>query len=401
MKRLMLACALVASAGALDARGDPYRLRADAYATAPDPAGFLVVQAEASERKTFLFDAEALVWTGVFATKVPGIGSEGAEARGEAVIASVRIRDVQHGLDLKFGRLLYQGGAVRPLHLDGAVAAVRSPTGATLEVFGGIPVLPDWQGRSFDWVLGGRTTQAIGGYATVGYSYWQERQAGVISHSELGFEASLTPTKSLAISSTAALDTERFGLAEARVSAVLHGRVDRVEIFGVRRSPSRLLPATSLFAALGSFDSDEVGVAGLWRAAPRLDLSATATVDRVADAPGATQSARAELRLDDRGRGAIGIEARRASLPGASWTGARAFFRIPIVPRLAGSSEVEIAIPDDPRGRGVAWPWGLLSLGYQPNDYFSVAAAVEASSSPAYQTNVGGLLRFSGAWSRQ
>jgi hypothetical protein len=402
-RKAALIAAALAIAGVVDlsARADPYRLRADAYATAPDPAGFLMVQAEASERTAFLFDAEALVWTGVFADKAPTLPANGADARGEVVIASVRLRDVERGLELRFGRLLYQGGAIRPLHLDGAVATIRAPTGATLELFGGIPVLPDWQGRSFDWVVGGRTTQAISNVASIGYSYWQERQGGVLSHSELGFDASVTPSKILVLSSTAAIDTERFGLAEARVSAIIHGRSNRLELFGVRRSPSRLLPATSLFAALGSFDADELGLAGFWRAAPRLDLSATATVDRVADLPGTTQTVRAELRLDDEGRGSIGLEGSRFSMPSGSWTGMRAFARLPIAAHLAGSSEVEVAIPDDSRGRGFAWPWALISLRYEPVPFLSIAAAFEASSTPAYQANVGGLLHISGTWSKE
>ncbi len=373
---------------------EPYRLRADVFAEAPDPAGFVMVQAAATERSALLVDAEAMLWSGV------SVDAAGApEARGEAVIAAVRIRDPEHGLGFRFGRLLFSGGAVRPLHIDGAVASVRTPVGLQGELFAGLPVAPRWPGRSFDWTVGGRATQSIGDVATAGVSYWQQRDDGVVAHSELGIEASATPLPFFALSSNAAFDTDRAGLVTARFSGILHDATNRLELFGVRRSPSLMLPATSLFAALGSFDGNELGTTGFYRVAPRLDLSATATVDVVADRPGTTQTLRAELRLDDDGRGAIGVEGRRASMPGASWTGARAWLRLPLVAGLSASTEAEVAMPDVPADGGVAWPWLLVGLRYLPLRFLEAAAALEVGSTPAYSSSVGGLVRLSGTWS--
>jgi hypothetical protein len=371
----------------------PYTLKADAFAQAPNANGFVMLQGEARARTPVLVDAETLVWTGVGQG-----GTTAAEAEGEAVVASVRLRDTVHGVEARFGRLLYAGGAIRPLHIDGAVLTVRSPTGATLDVFGGIPVLARFQGRSFDWAVGGRSTQAIGRVANVGFSYWQERETGRVARSELGLEGYLTPWKSLAVTSTAAIDANRLGLAEARVSAMLHDSANRFELFGVRRNPSLMLSATSLFAALGSYDSDSLGVTGFWRCAPRLDLTATASVDRVADKPGATQLLRAELRLDDNGRGAMGIDSRRVSMPGASWTGSRGWLRLPIVGTLSASTELEIAVPDHSKNRGVAWPWWVVGLRYDPTKFLQAAVGLETSATPLYTRSVGGLMRLTGIW---
>ena len=174
--------------------------------------------------------------------------------------------------------------------------------------------------------------------------------------------------------------------------------VDRLELFGVRRSPSRMLPATSLFSAIGSWDTQAVGASGSWRAAPRLDLYGMATVEEVARSLGATQLLRAELRLDDEGRGALGVEGRRVSMPGTSWTGGRIFGRVPIVRDLSSSAEVEVAVPDEPRDRGAVWPWGLLALRWVPEPWLEAAAGVEASASPAHASSIGALARVSGRW---
>lgn len=389
---LPLLAALVASTPSVSL-AEPYRLRADAFAEAPDPSGFVMLQAEARERRPLLVDAEALVWTGV------GLdAASDPEARGEAVLASVRLRDTARYVDARFGRIFFQGGAVRPLHLDGAAVGFRSPTGASTELFAGLPVSPGSAGRSNDWLVGGRTSQSISDVASVGFSYWQERDGGRVAHSELGLEASATPTRSIAVYGTASLDTMDLGIAEARLTATVHDRSKRLDVYALRRSPSRMLPATSLFAALGSYDADEAGARGSWRVAPRLELSASATIESVAAEPGATQLIRAELWLDDEGKGALGSEVRRTSVPKTSFTGSRAWLRLPILSVLAGSAEVEVAIPDEPHGRGGVWPWALLGLRYTPVPYVDVAAGFEAGSTPKYEAIVGGLLRATGRW---
>ncbi|MFO0547243.1 MAG: hypothetical protein U0271_02585 [Polyangiaceae bacterium] len=397
VKAALAATAASALTITTSAQAEPYRLRADVFAQAPDPSGFVMLQAAAhDDASIFLVDAEALVWTGV---QLDAAGDP--EARGEAVIASVRMRDPEHGLALRFGRLLYSAGAIRPIHLDGAVFGWRAPSGTQAEVFAGIPVQPRWVGRSYDWVLGGRASQDIGGVANVGVSYWQERDEGAVAHSELGIEASATPLKFFAMTGTASVDTERAGLIGARFSALLFDGMNRLELFAYRRSPSLALPATSLFASLGSHYANEIGLTGFYRVAPRLDISATATVDALDEKPGATQMVRAELRFDDAGKGAIGLELRRASMPDTSWTGARSWLRLPLAAGLSANAEVEVAIPDESAGRGIAWPWFLTGLRYVPLKYLEAAAAFEISSSPAYELSVGGLVRLTAAWSAQ
>jgi hypothetical protein len=71
---------------------------------------------------------------------------------------------------------------------------------------------------------------------------------------------------------------------------------------------------------------------------------------------------------------------------------------LPISDAFTASTEVEVAAPDDPRGRGDVWPWGIVSLRWQPIASLDVAAAFEARSTPQYVLGLGGLLRASGTW---
>lgn len=389
----LAAAALAVAVPARAVRAEPYRLRADAFAEAPPAAGFVALSGEARERGDLRFDAEALVWTGVVEDEAGG-----GEARGEAVVASVKVGDAARRADVTFGRQLYFGGAIRPTHFDGLRGALRSAEGGEIEAFGGIPVQPGHAGRGDDWLVGYRFTHRAEDVGRFGFSFLQQRDGGRRAREELGVEGTMFGGEAVALTGTAALDVLRGGLAEARAALTVQDGVDRLELFGVQRSPSRMLPATSLFAAIGSWDTQALGASGSWRAAPRLDLYAMATVEDVARSLGATQLLRAELRLDDDGRGAVGVEGRRVSMPDTSWTGGRIFGRVPIAADVSSSAEVEVAVPDEPRDRGEVWPWGLLALRWVPEPWLEAAAGVEASASPANASSIGGLARISGQW---
>jgi hypothetical protein len=470
MKRTPLSAALLAAAALTSsAASAQYQLRADAYATAAAPAsGMLVLSAAVHDPplpprsgqcpssalfpKDSWLDADAVVWMGA-------VG--GADPRGDVMVAAVRVHHPCGWGEVKLGRMLETAGGLRPVHLDGGSVIGRMPWGTTVEIFGGSQVVPlvaqDATGhdtgltsREFNWVLGGRLSQRItaGGrtWGSIGVGYLQLRDAGVKSYEELGMDATFTPisnsTGSLDAAFSGAVDLLTPTLADARVSLAGRIRSLRIEAFAVKRSPAHLLPATSLFSALGDIPSERAGGSILWRAAPRLDLLGEGSVEALdggpTDAdPKATDSKprfsgsqgmfRATLRLDDRGEGALAMEVRRNSVPAAtglqtvawtgksaSWTGVRGTARIPICRTFfAASTELEVVAPDDPGNRGKIWPWGLVGLTFNTDrnsqclpqkaepkaHHLELAAAVEAGASPTSLSAVTGLFRLSYAWS--
>jgi hypothetical protein len=375
---------------------DPYRLRGDVYAfgTVPSPAGLITLSGQA--KPTSWADAEAAVWLGTGGTYEDRVG--------DVLVANVRLREPHGYGELRLGRMLITAGSIRPLQLDGGQITARIPRGPVLQVFGGVPVEPGFGARAYDWAAGGRLSQRIGEYAGLGVSYLQRRAEGRIAFEELGFDASLSPVRWLDAAADVAVDMLRPQITNGRASLGLRYKVVRLELFGVRRSPSRLLPATSLFAAIGDIPSDQGG-ASLWvRAAPRLDVWAQGSADSIAGDLGGRASLHAALRLDDRGDGAVGLELRRSWVPDdAGWTGGRAMLRLPLGRRFRASVEFELVFPDVPRGRGDVWPWGLVAMAYSPAEapWFDVTAGVEASASPAHEASVSGILRASGTWEKR
>lgn len=389
-------CILLAFSSPADA--DSYRLRGDTYAfgVAPAPAGLVTLSGQA--KPTSWADAEAAVWLGASG------GGTVTDQVGDVLVANVRLREPHGYGELRLGRMLVTAGAIRPLQLDGGQLTARIPKGPSLQVFGGIPVEPGFSARSYDWALGGRLSQRIGEYAGLGVSYLQRRGEGRIAFEELGFDVSASPFRWLDAAADVAVDMLRPAVTNGRASIGLRYKMLRLELFGVRRSPSRLLPATSLFSAIGDIPSDQAG-AGLWvKAAPRLDVWAQGSADSIGGTLGGRSSLSATLRLDDRGNGAVGFELRRSWVPDdAGWTGGRTMLRLPLAYRFRAAVELELVFPDSPRGRGDVWPWGLVALGYSPADapWLDVTAGVEASASPTREASVAGILRASAVWEKR
>jgi hypothetical protein len=377
---------------AAPAAADPYRLRADAVGytqSAQSPVGLVVLQGE--DKAHPWVDAEALTWA--------GNGSGGQTSTVDALVMMVRLHDPKNWAELRLGRQFETAGALRPVHFDGVTARARAPTGTSAEAFGGVPVQPALGGYNpLGWVSGGRVAQALGRSTSLGVSYLHQRDDGALAYEEAGFDFASAPVRWFDIATHGAYDLVNPGLAEAGAS--LAGRFGdlRPEIYATHRSPSRLMPATSLFSALGDTPADTAGAAVRWRMFPRLDLLPTVAARDTAGIVGVDATFRVTLRLDDRGDGMVSAEGRRQGSGPDQWSGARLAARFPIARRLGGSTELELVAPDDPRGRGAVWPWGLVALRWAPIAHWEVAGAVEAASTPTSKREINALARLSWAW---
>jgi hypothetical protein len=378
---------LIGAVLARDADADPYRLRADAYAysqTPQSPVGMLVLQGD--DKAQPWLDAEAMMWAG------NGAGSA------DALVMMVRMHDPTNMGELRLGRQLLTAGAIRPLHLDGADARGRLPTNTTVELFGGVPVAPQLAYAAYDWASGGRVAQMLGRDTSMGASYVQQRRAGQLAYEEAGLDFTSSPTRWFDLATHGAYDLINPGLTEAGTSLASRFGDFRPELYGIHRSPSRLLPATSLFSALGDIPSDLVGASLSWRMFPRLDLLPMIGARAVGGDVGVDATLRTTLRLDDRGDGALSLEARRQGVSPDQWTGLRASARAPITNKLRWSTELELVLPDDPRGRGPAWPWGIVALRWLPAERWELAGAVESASTPKNAFELNAIMRLTWLW---
>jgi hypothetical protein len=386
--RGLVAAALLAVAA--PASAEPLRLRGDALAQAQSPSGLVALQADGELEERVR--AEALLWMGA--------GGLDDEATVDALVATVEAHDPRRRVAARLGRFVATLGALRPVHVDGAGARARLPGRVALEGFAGVPVVPAFGAAAWDWVAGGRASRLVGDSGSVGVGYLQRREEGRLAASELGVDGGVAPTERLDLGGRVALDAIHGGIAEAQVSAALRRGPLRTELYAGERSAQRLLPATSLFSVIGDTPSRRAGAAVRWRAAPRLDVRATVGARQAAGEVGADLTLRADLRLDDRGAGALGGELRRQDAPGGGWTGARGIARVPVSDALTVSAELELVVPDGDGAEmdtGVVWPWGLVAASWRRGPW-EVAAAVEGRTSPTERYRLDVLARVGRTW---
>lgn len=377
----------VAFSGAAEAQ--PLRLRGDAYVQTRSPVGLVVLRGE--DRLVPYVDAETVTWLGITDSPSP---------TGDVLTLSVRVRDPRTGSELRAGRMLVSMGAIRPVHIDGARALGRVFGGTTVEAFGGFPVARRFDYTTFDWAGGGRIGQAVGNGLAFGASYLQRRSDGRPADEEAGADVMFTPAPWLSAAGRTAFDLTTRGPTDALASVAVHDKDTRAELFATHRSPGRLLPSTSLFSVLGDFASTNVGTTLRWRAFPRLELVATGSAQVQASNVGGQGLGRVTLALDDDWDASIGVEGRRVDVGSAQWSGARAIASVPISSRVRAATEIELVVPDRPRGRPALWPWALGALSYRVARTWDVAAGLEASSGPTDRSVLVALARVSYSFDR-
>lgn len=383
--RLPAALVLIAAMSA-PASADPYRLRASALAQSRSPVGLVVLDADG--KPTDWLSAEALVWTGA-----------GGDSEADVLVVAVHARSHDRKEQATLGRFILVAGALRPVQIDGVRGRLRLPQKLSLEVFGGVPVLPEYAPRAWDWLAGGRVSRQLGDYGGVGIAYMHRRDHGRLSDEELALDAGAAATKTIDLASRFSYDLINTGLSEVQLTSRWKAtKAWRFEIYGNQRSPSRILPATSLFSVLGDVASRNLGGACRWRAAPRLDLSFSGGARQLGDEYGLSLDGRALLRLDDRGKGALSLEGRRETSVDGAWSGVRAAARVPVTDGWNAAAELELVAPDDPRGRGRVWPWGLVGVRWQPARLWEASAALEASASPEYTSRLDAMVTVSRSW---
>jgi hypothetical protein len=360
------------------ASAEPLRLRADALATAQSPSGLVSLEADADAAEDVR--AEAVLW----------LGDDDADA----LVADVEA--TRGPVTARAGRFVASAGALRPVHVDGLGGRAWLPKRFVLEAFAGVPVTPDGA-RAWDWVAAMRASRLVGDWGSVGVGYLQQREQGRRSSEELGLDGGAALGARSDLAARFAFDLIHGGIADAQVSASTRRGAWRVEAYAGERSAMRLLPATSLFSVLGDVPSRRGGLAWRWRAAPRLDVRGTLGARDAAGELGEDVALRADLRLDDRGDGLLGLELRREGAADGGWSGARGIARVP-VGRVVLSAELELAIPDEPAmGTGNVWPWGLVACSTRRGPW-EAAVAIEASATATERGRIDALIRIGRTW---
>jgi hypothetical protein len=373
------ACAWLASS----AHAQQFGFAVDTWGQTYRPAG--LVQVESRVRSYPWLNAEAQVWAG----RSP-LAEEG---NGDVVALTLRARDPLGRGEGTAGRFVLTTGAVRPVHLDGGHLKGQTPRGFALEAFGGVPVVPRFQERAYDWLVGARASQRLAHYGVLGASFVERRDHGRQIDQEVGGDLTLYLLHWLSAAGRASYDLVSRGLSEVQATASMGSSARRLELFGSLRNPSLILPATSLFSVLSNTPSAQGGVSGRMRVAPRLTLDALIAYRQAAEEFGIRAQAGGRLWLDDYGKSALEGVVTRDGVEGAQWTGLRALAYRELFEAFRLSGEVELVIADEARNGSRVWPWGRLSARYLLRETWLFSAGVEGNASPEFVKVVQALFR--------
>lgn len=350
------------------------------------PAEGLLVLRSGYKNSRFV-DVDALVF----------VGASTEEWRGDVLSVSVLVRE-PHGLgQARVGRFILGGGAVGPVQVDGVELLARPFTGASLSAFAGLPVVPEFGARSFDWLAGGRVGQTLWSERLgLGASYVQRRDAGALDAEELGGDATLRPASWLSLNALGSWSLLAQAFSELRAAALVQVEPCEVEVFAMQRVAARLLPATSLFSVISDTTSTVAGANANWRAFPRLTFGGTIALEGLGEDLGYRTNLRSTLRLADEGSGQIGLEAIRRERAGEGYTGGAIRVQVPIAAELQGHASAELVRADRASGQGSSlWPWLRVGASWSVHPEWLLAAAAGVQASPLYAHDVYALLRVS------
>lgn len=388
--RIWLSAALWALCVSVQAQAD---VDATALLSARPSSGVLVLHSDYRDHP--YIDANVLLWLG--APMSYGLRDR---VYGDVVTVNVDMGDPQGWLRGRAGRFILATGAVRPVHLDGLWLRSRLPWGARAEVFGGVPVADGLERRGYDWFVGGRVAQGVWeDRFQAGLSYVQQRDQGQVANEEVGADLRLQLSRRLWLTAVGAWDLVYRGLATFEARATWQSSPQGWLVRGValRRVAARLLPATSLFSTISDSASSEVGgelhvplfprlsVGGLWALQWQDGLPASEY--------GYRATARARLRLDAKGAGAVTAELSRRGGFEAGYSALYLGVEQALNEQWSCHGAGELVMADHGDDVGHIWPWLNLGLRWDAGSALYMAAAFIARSSPQYVAEYNALLR--------
>lgn len=152
----------------------------------------------------------------------------GRTTNGDLQYGYVGWRGPRMNAEGRLGRVSVTAGVARNEVMDGALVGSDLPAGFDVTAFGGVPVETDEDGRSGDWVYGGRLSQGRAGLYRLGASYLREEDDSSAAREEVGGDVVLTPLSFLEIGGSSFYDLRDDGWAQHNYRVVLGPFVRRV-----------------------------------------------------------------------------------------------------------------------------------------------------------------------------
>ena len=253
-----------------------------------------------------------------------GVPFDGNRTTGDVDSLFVEGKLLARHLQLRVGRQLIVGGAVRATQVDGINARVLVGYGLGAELFGGAPVSPRFGVSRGDAIAGGRVFWAHGFDSEVGASFVYALRGGYLSRKDVALDGSWTPVRNVTLTGLAQWSLEEQRLAEAKLQALWQVSQKLQLVADINRtSPDLFLDRSSIFAVFAEEVRNEAGGEVVYRLAQPVSLSADWHWFRVEGGHGHRAGGRATFRTAH--GSSYGAELRLLTEPNNGYKEARIF----------------------------------------------------------------------------
>ena len=195
----------------------------------------------------------------------------GSQNTGDIDVAYIEGRVFDKHLQIRVGRQLLTGGAVRNVQLDGMSFAAKVWRGLGVEIYGGSPVTPRLNFSRGNALAGGRVFYRLGFDAEVGASYVYAQEDGSLTRSDFALDAWWRASQQVTLGGNAQWSLYESRFAEGRLLATWQpNRTWQITADAARTAPDLFLARNSIFSVFSEERRDEGGAEVAYRLGPAL-----------------------------------------------------------------------------------------------------------------------------------
>ncbi|HZX94137.1 MAG TPA: hypothetical protein VFE90_06445 [Myxococcales bacterium] len=233
-------------------------------------------------------------------------------------------RLLQRHLQVRLGRQLATGGAMRATQIDGIALDGVVSNGFGGQAWAGVPVQPRFSQGSGDFLGGARAFWRKAFDSELGASYVYALRRGYVARNDLALDGSWTPIRPVSVSGLFQWSLEGGRLAEGRLQA-LWQQSSKLQFVAdyQRTSPDLFVDRSSIFFVFSEETRDEVGGETVWRPLQLVSVEGDLHYLHVEGGGGVRGGARATYRTVT--GSSYGAEVRALYQPDNGYTLARVF----------------------------------------------------------------------------
>lgn len=410
MRQRLLTAVAAAWLLALPAAADVVRASSTTVVTAGQPNRdgelttavpvYELVSISASEMKTSWgeFEAALSAWGAVDAADIrfwQNGAPAGTRATGDVDVAYLRGDLLGRRLTLRLGRQVVVEGSARMLHMDGAQAVARLPSGFGFSLHGGAPVAPRFDARGTVFTTGntvatvaygGRASWARAGLVELGVSASLATADGDLTRKDVGADLRITPHRRFELTSSGFynLPEKRFGQGDVALGVEAH-RTLRLVVDYAHVEPDLFLPRNSILSVFAADQRNDFGGGLRWT--PLRTLAIDADYHRLRADDGDGNRARLKGTYRPYGRWVVGADLQLLQVPENGYWLARVFGSREFG-RLAATLDGWLYRYDKLVNGQDKSMGGTFTGSYQLAPSWKVALAATAGSDPFYSNRL-------------